>query len=62
MLKDIELPQELSKAIEMKVQAEQEAARMEFVLKKERQEAEWKAIEAQGIADFQKIVSEGISD
>ncbi len=61
LLKDIKLPAELSKAIELKAQAEQEAARMEFVLQKERQEAERKAIEAQGIADFQKIVSQGIS-
>ena len=34
---------------------------MEFVLAKERQEAERKKIEAQGIADFQAIVSKGIS-
>lgn len=61
LLKDIILPTELSKSIEMKVQAEQEAARMEFVLAKERQEAQRKAIEAGGIADFQRIVSEGIS-
>merc|ERR1719164_365359 len=40
---------------------EQEAQRMEFVLQKERQEAERKKIEAQGIADFQRIVSDGIS-
>jgi prohibitin 1 len=61
LLKDIVLPQELSKAIELKVQAEQEAARMEFVLKKEEQEARRKAIEAGGISEFQRIVSEGIS-
>ena len=61
LLKDIKLPDELSKSIELKVQAEQEAARMEFVLQKEKQEAERKAIEAGGIADFQRIVSQGIS-
>jgi regulator of protease activity HflC (stomatin/prohibitin superfamily) len=61
LLKDIKLPSELSKSIEVKVQAEQEAARMEFVLLKEKQEAQRKAIEAQGVADFQRIVSEGIS-
>ena len=61
LLKDIQLPDQLAKSIELKVQAEQEAARMEFVLSKERQEAQRKAIEAQGIADFQRIVSEGIS-
>mmetsp|Transcript_35062 Transcript_35062/g.76856 ORF Transcript_35062/g.76856 Transcript_35062/m.76856 type:complete len:299 (-) Transcript_35062:269-1165(-) len=61
LLKDISLPSELSKSIEAKVQAEQEAARMKFVLAKEEQEAQRKAIEAKGISSFQKIVSEGIS-
>jgi len=62
MLKDLELPESLSRAIEEKTKAEQEAERMQFVLQKERQEAERKAIEAQGVADFQRIVSEGISE
>ena len=62
LLKDITLPTELAQAIEAKVKAEQEAQRMQFVLAKERQESERKAIEAQGIADFQRIVSSGISD
>mmetsp|Transcript_2341 Transcript_2341/g.3852 ORF Transcript_2341/g.3852 Transcript_2341/m.3852 type:complete len:304 (+) Transcript_2341:30-941(+) len=61
LLKDIKLPDELTKSIEAKVQAEQDAARMQFVLMKEKQEAQRKAIEAQGVADFQRIVSEGIS-
>ncbi len=34
---------------------------MSFILQKEKQEAERKRIEAQGIADFQKIVAQGIS-
>ncbi|KAL7553755.1 hypothetical protein ACHAWF_017081 [Thalassiosira exigua] len=62
MLKDLELPESLSRAIELKAQAEQESAQMEFILTREKQEAERKAIEAQGIADFQRIVSEGISE
>lgn len=62
MLKDLKLPESLSRSIELKAQAEQESARMEFVLTREKQEAERKAIEAQGIADFQRIVSEGISE
>jgi regulator of protease activity HflC (stomatin/prohibitin superfamily) len=61
LLKDIVLPAQLSKSIELKVQAEQDASRMEFVLQKELQEAKRKAIEAGGIADFQRIVSDGIS-
>jgi len=62
LLKAIKLPTQLTSAIEVKAQAEQESARMEFVLTKEKQEAERKQIEAEGIAGFQKIVSEGISE
>lgn len=61
LLKGIKLPRELTKSIELKAQAEQEAARMEFVLAKEKLEATRKGIEAEGIASFQKIVSTGIS-
>jgi len=61
LLKAIVLPEQLTHSIELKAQAEQEAARMEFILVKERQEAERKTIEAKGVADFQKIVSDGIS-
>ncbi len=61
LLKGVTLPKEVTKAIEMKVKAEQEAARMEFVLQKEKKEAERKSIEAKGIAEFQRIVTEGIS-
>src|SRR6187200_1106501 len=62
LLRDIQLPDTLKQAIEAKQQAEQDAQRMEFVLQKERQEAERKRVEAQGIKDFQNIVSQGISD
>merc|ERR1712118_249200 len=61
LLKGIKLPKQLTDAIELKAQAEQESARMEFVLSKEKQEAERKKVEAAGIYAFQKIVSEGIS-
>ena len=61
-LRRVGLPQRLSQSIEEKLRAEQESQRMEFVLSKERQEAERKRIEAQGIADFQGIVSRGISE
>merc|ERR1711901_8493 len=61
LLKGIKLPKQLTDAIELKAQAEQESARMEFVLSKEKQEAERKKVEAAGISAFQKIVSEGIS-
>ena len=62
LLRDLQLPDSLKSAIEAKQQAEQDAQRMEFVLQKERQEAERKRVEAQGIKDFQDIVSQGISD
>jgi prohibitin 1 len=62
LLRDLQLPDTLKHAIESKQQAQQDAQRMEFVLQKERQEAERKRVEAQGIKDFQNIVSQGISD
>jgi len=61
LLRDVKLPLTLKNAIEAKQQAEQDAQRMNFVLQKERQEAERKRIEAQGISDFQRTVSQGIS-
>jgi prohibitin 1 len=61
LLRDVRLPAMLKSSIEAKQQAEQDALRMSFILQKEKQEAERKRIEAQGIADFQKIVAQGIS-
>ena len=61
-LRKVGLPAGLTSSIEQKLQAEQESQRMQFVLQKERQEAERKRIEAQGIADFQAIVTKGISE
>ena len=61
LLRDVQLPALLKASIEAKQQAEQEALRMSFILQKEKQEAERKSIEAKGIADFQKIVAQGIS-
>lgn len=62
MIRNVQLPPKVKEAIEEKLSAEQQALRMQFVLQKERQEAERKRIEGQGIADFQKIVAQGISD
>jgi prohibitin 1 len=61
-LRNVSLPTQLTEAIEQKQRADQESQRMEFVLTKEKQEADRKRIEAKGIADFQTIVSSGISD
>jgi hypothetical protein len=49
-------------AIEEKLRAEQESERMSWVLQREEAEAKRKVIEAKGIADFQKIVTQGISE
>jgi len=61
-LRRIGLPARLGQAIEEKLSAEQESQRMEFVLTREKQEAERRRIEAQGIADFQRTVSQGIDE
>ncbi len=62
LLRNVDLPPRVKESIEDKLAAEQDAQRMEFVLAKERQEAERKRIEAEGIRDFQIAVSEGIDD
>ncbi len=62
LMKNIQLPQGLARAVEEKLEAEQNAQRMEFVLDREKQEAERKMIEAQGIRDAQKIISEGLNE
>jgi regulator of protease activity HflC (stomatin/prohibitin superfamily) len=61
LLRAVTLPPLVTAAIQEKLQAEQQAQRMRFVLDRERQEAERKRVEAQGIADFQGIVAKGIS-
>jgi regulator of protease activity HflC (stomatin/prohibitin superfamily) len=61
LLRRIGLPPTLANAIQEKLRREQEAEQMKFVLQKEQQEAERKRIEAQGIADVQRIVAQGIS-
>jgi len=61
-IRNVVLPSQLTEAIETKQRADQESQRMEFILTKEKQEADRKRIEAKGIADFQAIVAAGISD
>lgn len=61
LLKEIRLPGGLAKSIEERLQAEQQAQRMIFVLQKEKQEAERKLIEARGTRDAQKTISEGLT-
>ncbi len=62
LVRNITLPNNVKTSIEEKIKAEQDAQKMEFVLQKEKQEAERKRVEAQGIADYQRIMSSGLTD
>jgi regulator of protease activity HflC (stomatin/prohibitin superfamily) len=62
LIRNITLPQSVKTSIEQKISAEQDAQKMQFVLQKEKQEAERKRVEAQGIADYQHIISESLTD
>lgn len=62
LVRNLTLPESVKAAIESKINAEQEAQKMTFVLQKERQEAERKRVEAQGIADYQKILTSTLTD
>jgi regulator of protease activity HflC (stomatin/prohibitin superfamily) len=62
LIRNITLPIMVKTAIEQKITAEQDAQKMQFVLQKERQEAERKRVEAQGIADYQRIINESLTD
>ncbi len=62
LVRNITLPNSVKASIESKINAEQDAKKMEFVLLKEKQEAERKRVEAQGIADYQKIINTGLTE
>jgi regulator of protease activity HflC (stomatin/prohibitin superfamily) len=62
LIRNINLPTSVKASIESKINAEQDAQKMQFVLQKEKQEAERKRVEAQGIADYQRIISSGLTD
>jgi regulator of protease activity HflC (stomatin/prohibitin superfamily) len=62
LVRNITLPNSVKETIESKINAEQDAKKMEFVLLKEKQEAERKRVEAQGIADYQRIINTGLTD
>jgi regulator of protease activity HflC (stomatin/prohibitin superfamily) len=62
LVRNITLPQSVKATIESKINAEQEAQKMQFVLQKEKQEAERKRVEAQGISDYQRIIASGLTD
>lgn len=62
LIRNITLPQAVKASIEQKMTAEQDAQKMQYVLQKEQQEAQRKRVEAQGIADYQRIISESLTD
>jgi regulator of protease activity HflC (stomatin/prohibitin superfamily) len=62
LIRNINLPESVKAAIEAKINAEQDAQKMKFVLDKERQEADRKRVEAQGIADYQRILTASLTD
>ncbi len=62
LIRNINLPESVKKTIESKINAEQDSQKMQFVLSKEKQEAERKRVEAQGISDYQRIISESLTD
>jgi regulator of protease activity HflC (stomatin/prohibitin superfamily) len=62
LIRNLTLPTSVKASIESKINAEQDAQKMQFVLQKEKQEAERKRVEAQGIADYQKIISSGLGE
>jgi len=62
LIREVHLPQPVQAAIETKLEEKQKALEMQFVLERTRQEAVRKHIEAQGIADYQAIISRGLND
>lgn len=62
LVKSIQLPVNLARAIEEKLEAEQQALRMEFVLQQTRQQAEQQRIQAEGTRDAQLIIAEGLTE
>lgn len=62
LVRNITLPASVRAAIELKINAEQEAQKMEYVLQKETQEAERKRVEARGISDYQRIINESLTE
>ena len=62
LVRNITLPASVKASIEQNINAGQDAQKMQFVLQKEKQEAERKRVEAQGIADYQRIISESLTD
>ncbi len=61
LIRDVELPEAIKNAIADKLAEEQRSQKMRFTLDKERQEAQRKQIEAEGINKYQAIVRQGLT-
>ncbi len=61
LIRDVRLPDQIKAAIEDKLKEEQEAERYEFTIAKERLEAQRKKIEAEGEAEFQRIITQSLT-
>ncbi len=61
LMKSIRLPAGLADAVEQKLEAEQRAEQMRFVLEREKQEAQRKRLEAEGVRDAQQIINAGLT-
>lgn len=62
LLKDIVLPDQITRAIQNKVQAQQEAMQMEYVIQKQQREAERMIVEAEGIKKSQEIINSAMTE
>lgn len=61
LIRDVELPDQVRQAIELKLQEEQRAEQVQFAIQREQLEAERKRIEAEGQATFQRVITESLS-
>jgi regulator of protease activity HflC (stomatin/prohibitin superfamily) len=62
LLRNVILPEKIQAAIQQKIESQQQSQQLDFELEKTRKESERKIIEAQGIADSQRIISQGLSE
>lgn len=62
LLRNVKLPDAVQAAVQEKVQAEQANLKMDFILQREKKEADRKLIEAKGTADAQKTIAESLSE
>ncbi len=60
LIRNIDLPETVENAIQAKIQAKQEAERMQYIVQKEKLEAERKKVEAEGIAKANQIIGESL--